>query len=287
MNNMRCNSVIFVLAILLAFSCVAKAQRNLEPLPEEIASVVLSKREQIERELTTLQENEWTGKYRANDGTTVTSFLDWSPTSGFTVWRENCSRPGIAWVNYGNANFNGNSLTLLPERTEKGQHTYTFSSPNLVPVKWDEQHWLIPSNQLVLFAYAVNSGSVEEIETFFVKIEDYNKSNKGLPNLPKEYKKYLNVKPIQAKVSAVSPNDSGYPQLTELKLNVGKAEGVIAGMKFYLIGVKDTFASIEVTEVQERTSIARVGMIGTSGENNEEYKFKVGWRFSSKMPEGY
>ncbi|MBA2413943.1 MAG: hypothetical protein H0V63_14145, partial [Burkholderiaceae bacterium] len=257
--DVRNYSAIFVLAIVLAFSFVVRAQRNLEPLPEEIANVVLNKREQIERELTTLQGNEWAGKYRANDGTTVTSFLDWSPTSGFTVWRENCSRPGIAWVNYGSANFNGNSLTLSPERTEKGQHTYTFSSPTLVPVKWDEQHWLIPSDQLILFAYAVNSGSVEEIETFFVKIEDYNKSNKGLPDLPKEYKKYLNAKPIRAKVSAVNAKDSDYPQLTELKLNVGKAKGVIAGMKFYLIGVKDRFASIEITEVQEHTSIARVG----------------------------
>jgi hypothetical protein len=287
MIDIRSYSTIFVLAIILVFSCVAQAQRKLEPLPEEIANVVLSKREQIERDLATLQGNDWAGKYRATDGTTVTSFLDLSPTSGFTVWRENCSRPGIAWVNYGNANFNGSSLTLSPERTEKGQHTYTFSSPNFVPVKWDEQHWLIPSDQIALFAYAVNSGSVEEIETFFVKIEDYNKSNKGLPDLPKEYKKYLNVKPIRAKVSAVNSKDSDYPQLTELTLNVGKTEGVIAGMKFYLIGVKSRFASIEITEVQEHTSIARVGTIGTSGENNEEFKFKVGWRFSSKMPEGY
>jgi hypothetical protein len=283
MNDMRNNSAIFVLAILLAFSCVAQAQRNLEPLPEEIASVVLNKRERIERELTTLQGNEWTGKYRANDGTTVTSFLDWSPTIGFTVWRENCSRPGIAWVNYGNANFNGNSLTLSPERNEKGQHTYTFSSPTLVPVKWDEQHWLIPSDQLVLFAYAVNSGSVEEIETFFVKIEDYNKSNKGLPNLPKEYKKYLNVKPIQAKVTAVgASNENWYPPLT---LNVGKSAGIVEGMKLWLIGVENIHIQLYVTEVQEKTSVARVISAGTSGEGDTEIKPKVGWKFNSKLPE--
>ena len=277
-------STIFVLAIVLVFSSVAQAQRNLESLPEEIANVVLSKREQIERDLATLQGNDWAGKYRANDGTTVTSFLDWSPTNGFTVWRENCSRPGIAWVNYGNANFNGSSLTLSPERAEKGQHTYTFSSSVLVPVKWDEQHWLIPSDQLTLFAYAVNSGSNEEIETFFVKIEDYNKSNKGLPDLPKEYRKYLNAKPIQAKVSAIATKDENwYPPLT---LNVGKTAGVVEGMKFWLVGVENIHIQLYVTEVHEKTSVANVISAGTSGESDIEIKPKVGWKFTSKMPEG-
>jgi len=284
MVNIRRYSTIFVLATVLVFSCVVQAQRNLEPLPEEIASVVLSKREQIERDLTTLQGNDWAGKYRANDGTTVTSFLDWSPTSGFTVWRENCSRPGIAWVNYGNVNFNGSLLTLSPERTEKGQHTYTFSSPTLVPVKWDEQHWLIPSDELILFAYAVNSGSVEEVETFFVKIEDYNKSNKGLPDLPKEYKRYLNIKPIQAKVSAVGVKDENWhPPLT---LNVGKTSGVVEGMKFWLIGVENIHIQLYVTEVREKTSVARVISADTSGEGDIEIKPKAGWKFTSKMPEG-
>lgn len=284
MVSMRRYSTIFVLAIFLAFACVAKAQRNLEPLPEEIANVVLNKREQIERELTTLQSNEWAGKYRANDGTTVTSFLDWSPTNGFTVWRENCSRPGIAWVNYGGVTFDGNLLTLSPERAGKGQHTYTFSSPSLVPVKWDEQHWLIPSDELILFAYAVNSGSIEEVETFFVKIEDYNKSNKGLPDLPKEYKRYLNAKPIRAKVSAVAAKDENwYPPLT---LNVGKTAGVVEGMKFWLVGVENIHIQLYITEVREQTSVAQVISAGTSGEGDIEIKPKVGWKFTSKMPEG-
>ena len=104
-----------------------------------------------------------------------------------------------------------------------------------MPVKWDQQHWLIPSDQLTLFAYAVNFGSNEEFESFFLKTEDYNKSNKGMPDLPKEYEKYLNAKPIKAKVSAVGAIvDDWYPALT---LNVGEADGVVKGMKFWLIGV--------------------------------------------------
>jgi len=290
MNLTRKNLAPIGFAFIFAFSCTIQAQQNtprkFEPISEELANLVLNKREKVLLELETLKGSEWIGKYRAFDSATVTISFDWTPASGFTIWRENCSRPGDVRVNYGNVNFNGSLLTLSPERTEKSQHTY-IPPVSLVPVKWGEQHRLIPSDRLALFAYAVNSGDFEEIEAYFVKVEDYQKPNEGLPNLPKEYKKYLNVKPIRAKVSALSVNESEYPQLTELQLNIGKAQGVIVGMKFYLIGVKDRFASIEITEVQENTSMARVGMIGTSGGNNEEFKFKVGWRFSSKMPEGY
>lgn len=282
--DVRKDSALLVLTVVLVFACVAQAQQISEPLPEEIANVVLTKREEIERELAASKINEWAGKYRSQDDTTIATFFDWSPTFGFTVWRDNCSRPGIAWVNYGNATFNGSSLTLSPERTEKGQHTYTFSSTVLVPVKWDQQHWLIPSDQLTLFAYAVNFGANEEFESFFVKTEDYNKSNKGMPDLPKEYKKYLNAKPIKAKVSAVGAKDGvWYPALT---LNVGEADGVVKGMKFWLIGVKNTNATLYVTEVSEKSSVAGVLMLGGSDEGDRETKPRVGWKFTSKKPEG-
>ena len=282
MIHPRNYSAQLVVAMLLAFACVVHAQENSELLPEDIARLVLGRREQIERESAAVRGNDWVGKYRANDGLTVTSFLAWSPTGGFTVWRENCSRPGIAWVNYGNVNFNESALTLSPERAGKGQHTYAFSSPVLVPVKWGQQHWLIPSDQLILFAYAVNSDSIDEIETFFVKIEDYDKARKGLPDLPKEYKKYLNARSIRARVSAVGADDAKwYPPLT---LNVGKSAGVVEGMKFWLTGVEGISVKLYVTETREHTSVARVVSAGTSGAGDREIQPKVGWKFTSKVP---
>jgi len=287
MKFTRKNLAAIALGFVFAFSCVAEAQQNtprkFEPIPEELTNLVLNKREQILRELDTSQGNEWIGKYRAFDSATVTTNLAWTPTNGFTLWQENCSRPGDVRVNYGSVNFNGSLLTLSPERTEKSQHTYT-SPVSLVPVKWGEQHRLIPSDKLAVFAYAVNSGDFEEIETYLVKTEDYQKPNEGLPDLPKEYRKFLTSKPIQAKVSAVSKGEySWYPPLT---LNVGKSDGVVEGMKFYLTNVKDVIFHLEITEVRERTSVARPVRAGTSGEGNVEIKPAVGWKFSSKMPEG-
>lgn len=270
------------LALLLAVACVAHAQENSELLPEDIEKLVLSKRERIERESATVRGNEWVGKYHATEYLTVTSILDWSPTSGFTVWRENCSRPGIARVNYGSVNFNERALVLSPERAGSEPHTYAFSSAVLVPVKWGQQHWLIPSDRLTLFAYAVNSGSIDEIETFFVKNEDYFKEREGRPDLPKEYKKYLNAKPIRARVSAIGADDGKW--FPPLILNVGKTAGVVEGMKFWLTGVEAINVELYVTEIGERSSVARVVSAGTSGAGDPEIKPKVGWRFTSKMP---
>lgn len=285
MNLTRKNLAAIFLIFIFAFSCVAQqtAPRKFEPIPEELANLVIGKREQILGELATLQGNEWVGKYRSFDSATVTTNFDWTPTKGFTIWQENCSRPGDVRVNYGSVNFNGNLLTLSPEQTEKGQHTY-ISPASLVPVKWGEQHLLIPSDELILFIYAVNSGSTEQIETFLVKTEDYYKSNDDLPIVPQEYKKYLGIKPITAKVSALGTSDSWYPPFT---LNVGKAQGVVSGMSFYLTGVKDIQIRIVVDEVRENTSVAYVASAGRSGDYEQEIKPTVGWRFTSKLPKGY
>lgn len=280
------NLAAIILTLIFAFPCVAQqtTPRKFEPIPEELANLVLNRRERVLGELANLQGNEWAGKYRSFDSATVTTSFDWTPTNGFTVWRENCSRPGNVRINYGSVNFNGSLLTLSPERTEKSQHTYT-SPVSLVPVKWGEQHLLVPSDELILFIYAVNSGSTEQIETYLVKTEDYYKSNDGLPVVPQEYKKYLGIKPITAKVLALGANDNGgYPPLT---LNVGKTQGVVAGMSFYLIGVKDIQIQLVVDEVREQTSVAYVAMAGRSDNYEQEIKPVVGWKFTSKLPKGY
>lgn len=285
MNDTRKYLTAIALAMFLCvFSSIVEAQqsvtRNDEPLPEEIANLAQNRQSQIERELSNLQ-NEWAGRYRANDDLTITISLSWSPTSGFMIWRESCSRPGIAQVNYGSVSFENNLLRLVPERNGNDRHTYSVSSP-LVFVKWGEQHWLIPSDKLILFCYAINSESFEEIETFFVKVEDYEKPRNGLPDVPREYRRYLGREPIEARISAVGA-DTGrwYPPLT---LSVGRAEGVVVGMKFYLNDPEKGHMRLEVTEVREHTSVARVVMAGLSEEHE---KPEIGWRFSSRLPEGY
>lgn len=283
MNNLRQYSIIFVLAIVLTFPFYAQAQHpQFVSVSNEIKSKFEDRQKRIIQELASLQNNEWAGEYGAQLSTIDGASFYWSPQSGFAVRSGNDFHRGIEKVNYGRVNFYGNLLTLSPEYLEKNKHNYTISN-SFVPVRWDQQHWLIPSDKLILFIYAVNSGDYEEINTFFVKEEDSKKPNDGLPNVPKEYRKYLNRKPIKAKVIGLKDDSSDFWGHT-LTLNVGKAEGVIEEMKFYLTNVKDAIATIQVTDVREHTSTAQIVSIGSSYSYEKEIKPSIGWRFSSKMP---
>lgn len=273
----------FVFAFVLIFACSVKAQHpEFQSVSDEIKERMKSRQTRIKQELEILKDNEWAGEYWARVGSIDGALFVWSPTSGFTIRSGNDFHRGIEQVNYGSVNFTGNLLAVSPEHLENNKHTFNIPT-SFVPVKWDKQHWLIPSNELIAFAYAVNSGDFEEIETYFVKSEDSKKSNNGLPAVPKEYRKYLNAKPIRAKVLDVKVNNRAYAEYT-FTLNVGKAKGVVAGMKFYLTKVKNIIVWIRITDVTEHTSTARISSIGRSDYYDKEINPVVGWTFSSKMP---
>jgi hypothetical protein len=225
------------------------------------------------------REWRWAGAYRSFDGPTITTHLTWSSTSGFTVWRENCSRPWSARVNYGSAELKNGSLKLAPQLAESVAGSFGLPL-EFVPVRWGAQHFLIPTNQLVKFAYAVNSGSISEIESFLMKIEDYEKERKGLPDLPPAYRRLLRIKPIIGAISGFGPKvEKWYPTVI---LNAGKTKGVVPEMKFYLSRGRKQFMVLEVIKVQERSAEASVVLASTS--NGNEIKPKVGWRVSSRVP---
>lgn len=252
-----------------------------EEISEELAALVRNKWDAITLEARDPAGGVWAGNYRAFGGPTVTTHLAWAPASGFTVWWENCSRPWTARVNYGSAVFDGGSLRLAPALPEGSPSSYT-PAPEYVPVEWGEQHFLIPSDKLINFAYAAHSTSVEEVESFLMKTGDYEKDRKGLPKLPPEYRKYLVMKPLRAKVSALGPDeDKWYPRLI---LDAGRAEGVVRGMKFYLARPGNIHMRLEVEDVREHSSSAFVIMAGRSDDGEQEIEPKVGWQFTSRAP---
>ena len=197
------------------------------------------------------------------------------------VWRENCSRPWTARVNYGSAVFTNGSLRLIPELSENSPSSYPIS-PEFIPLKWGEQHFLVPADKLINFAYAVNSTSVEEVESFLMKIADYEKDRRGLPNVPREYRKYLGMKPITATISGIGPKVERWPP--KVILNVGRVEGVVREMKFYLARPGDIYMQLEVTDVQEHTSEAFVMLATFTDKREADVTPKVGWKFTSRAP---
>ena len=275
-------AVCVALILLLSLGQPGTAQNSAtqQELSEQLAALVRNKLEMIEIETAGTNE-EWAGRYRASEGPTITTDLAWSPVSGFIVWWYNCSRPTSARANHGAAVLENGSLKITPQISETIPGSFTVAS-EFVPVKWGAQHYLIPRDQMLKFIYAVNSGSEPEIDSFLLKVGDNEKKRASRPSVPREYARYLGMKPIRATISSLQPKTR--PWYQEVILNAGKSEGVIPEMKFYRLQRGGPFVALEVTRVDEHTSQAAVVVV--SGINEEKFPLKRGWRFSSRAPKG-
>lgn len=267
-------------SVIFLFLCSLQlfAQRNNPhdvPISDEHYEILEKRKALIEKELSS-DNNEWSGVYLQGDHH-PTIFM-WSANQGFLVWGSNHTT-FPARINLGKAEFSNNRLIIKPE-VNKEHLNFQYIPVELVPVRWGEQHFLIGSDRLINFAYAVHSGSESEIVEYFVKNEDYEKPRKGLPNLPKEYEEILTMKAIEPKVTTIKNNgDSIFD--SELTLNLGRADKLIKGMIFYYVKSSGDI-KIMVTDLQEKSSKARI--IGISGN---EIKPKIGMKFTSKIPKGH
>jgi hypothetical protein len=273
-------SIVVLLLLLCEADVGAQTQPKLESASLELVELVRKKRDSIELEASTSLHNEWVGTYWSVDGPTVSTSFGWSPNSGFAVMWYNCSRP-LDLVNYGSAVFENGSLKLRVELPENSPGAYRMGS-ELIPIKWGDQHFLVPEDQLLNFIYAVNSTSTPEIETYLHKREDLEKSRRGLPALPESYRKYVGMKPIVGAITEFLPRQDRYAE--RVMLNVGRAEGVIPRMYFYDFRMRGIYMRLYVREVQEHTSEASIFMATHEGPGNREVRPKVGWKVTSRAP---
>ena len=277
---MRIPKLLFL--VLIGALCIpANAQRRQDQeIPDELYAIAQQKAQQIrdaksEQEL----ENEWSGTYYDGDHH-PTMFL-WSPAHGFLV-TSSLHTFSPSWLNYGKVSFEKGLLTIFPE-LPKG-HTFAHTMPTeFRAIRWDKQHFLIPPSELMAFAYAVHSKSGSQINQFFIKSKDQELPRRGLPELPREYGKYLSMKPIRARVTAITKVDGGgFPTLT---INAGRRQGIIAGMQLYLVRRSGLHISLGIDEVSETTATAYISSSGSS--NNSDEEIRAGWVFSSRMPAGF
>ena len=106
------------------------------------------------------------------------------------------------------------------------------------------------------------------------------------PELPEEYKSWLLSRTVSARVTSVGPSrlrdgkaDIRF-RITDIALDVGKADGVYPGMEFYLLD--DSSTSAKVTRVEDRQSTAEI--VEVLSEGSEGRTPKAGVSVSSKPP---
>lgn len=274
-------SAVFFLYVLILCALQIPAQNNNrfdEPISDEHYKILQERKELIEQENVS-DKNEWTGTYSQGDHH-PTIFM-WSATHGFLTWGSNHTFYP-ARINFGRAEFSNNRLIIKPE-IEKDFLNFQYIPTELIPVKWGEQHFLIDSDELLNFAYAVHSNAESQIVEYLSKRADYKKPRAGLPNLPKEYEKILTMKAIKPKVTGIKKSDGGLLD-TELTLNRGRADVLIKGMYFYYVNLSGSL-TIRITDLDEKSSKAVIA--GYGQRSNKEMKPKIRMKFTSKVSDEF
>lgn len=276
-------SLALIVFIISMFSAV-RAQGYVDILPPEITAPYFARRDSIVNKLKANELVDWAGGYSIYAGETWSEGFWWAPEIGFATYRDTCSNGPRAWINHGEVTFDDHKLYLSPERNDREEFLLMLPNNEFNFIRWGEQRWLVPTNNLALFAYAVNSRSGIEAEIGYLKGSDIEKKRKGLPDLPQEYKRLLSIPPITAKVIAIDPNEhEWYPAMT---IDAGSDKRVIEGMSLWLTGQKNIQVRVVVSEVTGRTAKVEPRMVSKTGDFEKDVIPKITWRFSSRDPNG-
>ena len=272
-------TILLVITTILSLDLRLKAQINNKndiPISNEHSEILEKRKALIEKEIA-LSKDEWTGVYLNGDH--HPTVLMWSYKEGFLTWGSNHTFYPSR-INFGKVEFSNNLLTIKPE-IKKENLNFQFIPTELFPIKWGEQHFLIPANEIINFAYSVHSQSFSQIESYFLKSNDYQKSRNGLPNLPPEYSKFLKMKPIRPQILKVKIDKEDF-WATEITLNLGSRDKIIKEMIFYNGNSKNGI-SLMITELKETNSKAKI--IGVYGE--DEPILRKGLVFTSVVPKNF
>lgn len=270
----------FLICLLLIAHSIGQERRRDEPISDELYETVSKRSDSIRAEIVSLDDNEWAGVYA--DGDHHPTVFMWAPKNGYLV-TSSLHTFSPSWVNFGKVKFDNNLLTIFPELQTDNKSAHIMPT-GFVPVLWDQWHFLVPSDRLLEFAYAVHSKSESQIWNFFIKSSDTEKSRRGLPKLAAEYKKIMTMPAITARIVKVEKVDDSFWG-EKITLNVGKNKGIVKGMQFYR-QYKGFYMSVLIVEVTRTTAIANLSLIG-GADSDKEITIKKGWMFSSKMPKGF
>jgi hypothetical protein len=237
-----------------------------------------ARKEQIDQELNTLKGHAWAGTYYYGDGLGVNVDLRLAPKSGFAFTWNGCL--GLYDLNYGDVVEADGRIKLAFKYPN--DRKYFGIAPELIPIVWGERHYLIPTDEVVKFANAINSG-FEPTKTltgsFLLRRGDELKAVRGQPNIPREYSDYLLKEPVRAEISAVKDSRvENTTRTTTVVLNVGSVQGVKQGMEFYVYSPSTVLESATITSANRSNSEAEIIQYSV---NERSERPSLDWKLST------
>jgi hypothetical protein len=235
------------------------AQEEEKKLSEESIASSDAREKRIRQELKQLKHHAWAGEYYYGDGLGVNVALILAPKSGFVFTWHGCL--GLYDLNYGQMEQAGGKIRLIftHPNDRKG---FQGIAPELIPIVWGERHYLVPADEVVDFANAINAGSEPRKSLWgeaLLKRGDETKTAQGRPSIPPKYSEYLLDYPIEAKISSIKSSSlEDSRRVTSFVLDVGSAQHVKVGMEFYVYAPPQYFGSARITRVENNSSEAEM-----------------------------
>lgn len=249
---------------------------------EEASRIAKQREVRIEEELAHIEDNEWTGEYTYGDGLGVNVRLIFAPRSGFVFSWRGCL--GLYDLNYGPVEWDERKLTLQFENQNE-RKGFQRISPEFVPVRWGDRHYLIAPDQFVDFANAINAGfePIAHSGRFLLKEGDEQKSVKGQPDIPAQYKAYLLDEPIDARVVSIGETrtvetDFSPLRITTLVIDRGSMHGMFEGMELHTFRPSNMFETVTVIKVEQQSSEVQIEQFEL-----EDPLPSADWEFSTKV----
>jgi hypothetical protein len=212
------------------------------------------------------KSDKWAGVYALGSAGILRStheVMVIDPKSGFAHW--DCGLWEILRVptelDYGQVKEEKGTLVLLSKSKERPlvrKHGNVWYAVN-----WGDRRYLLGTKDLLDFCNHVNSGEepgIDRASAFFLHEDDLGKAVAGEPSLPDPWKRCLLEQPLSAEIVSVAPPSGADNAATArhevtVTLNVGRKDGVFAGMKFH--GHEEPLHVFRVCDVSDATCTAR------------------------------
>lgn len=240
-------------------------------------SAGIARRVAIEQELGGIDSHEWAGRYESSHEGLLAA-----PVAGFVFAWSGCED---AAQSHGDvAEVTADRIVL---RSPPSIRSFDIEPRRLLRVQWQGHKYLIPEAEVVEFANHVNSREGGAPFWHLHRVGDRTQPEPKLPRLPEPFDGHIRKEPLNANVVRVnsvgrSPDDtSGKCWEAEIVLNVGTADGVFMGMKFFATH-RDTFLGANVVKLGDHESTAE--FVDCFDENEELDMPQIGWRLSTLGP---
>lgn len=146
------------------------------------------------------EPDEWAGTYRCQDGASTLVTLHLSTSAGF-VWRgagpswwQNSKGSGRAVVSGGRVALANEQLIKQPSPSgipDSDLRLPGCIGADLHQVRWGGRRYLVPSDQMINFCEAFNSGRTADLRHYLLKEGDELEDVSGRPALPAEYERFI------------------------------------------------------------------------------------------------